>query len=52
MMSFNQSGGAVGFCLDCLSGRFIQVSDDLEQMLLQVDRVVGDDLYALRLPSL
>jgi NAD(P)-dependent dehydrogenase (short-subunit alcohol dehydrogenase family) len=37
---------------DALSGRFISVHDDFEQMLAQADQIAQDDLYALRLHKL
>ena len=44
LMLFLASGKA-----DALSGRFIGVDDDLDQMLQQADVIERDDLYSLRL---
>jgi NAD(P)-dependent dehydrogenase (short-subunit alcohol dehydrogenase family) len=38
--------------MDSLSGRFVEVFDDADQMLLHSDQIVRDDLYALRLRKL
>jgi NAD(P)-dependent dehydrogenase (short-subunit alcohol dehydrogenase family) len=37
---------------DNLSGRFIQVSDDIEHLILHSDKIQQDDLYTLRLSKL
>jgi hypothetical protein len=37
---------------DALSGRFIDVSDDLAELLEQLDDVKSDDLYTLRVRKL
>ena len=38
--------------MDSLSGRFIRVSDNIEQLLHQTGRIAQDDLYTLRLRTL
>jgi NAD(P)-dependent dehydrogenase (short-subunit alcohol dehydrogenase family) len=38
--------------VDNLSGRFIRVSDNLEQLLLNAKPIIDDDLYTLRLRTL
>jgi len=38
--------------LDALSGRFIDVSDDIDQLLLHAEKIQQDDLYTLRLRKL
>jgi hypothetical protein len=34
---------------DALTGRFISDTDDVEQMILDAERIQRDDLYAMRL---
>ncbi len=37
---------------DSLSGRFIEVTDDLDQLIAQAEQIVRDDLHTLRLRKL
>ena len=37
---------------DSLSGRFIRVTDDIDQLVLHAEQITADDLYTLRLRTL